>query len=163
MDKFTCLHPTRKWTSWHNGTNNAWTPPHPNYYRYGHMSSPRIPGLHHIHSIDHIKMADDKGGRTQEARGALAPPILDLHTRTLRTDNWLLHSLSRQPPPPPPPIIFLLRHHWQMIPTLNRKLLEKQRVQNHFVSYEANIGHFFCNVNATVSFGNLFNPVYIQI
>ena len=38
---------------------------------------------------------------------------------------------------------------------LNRKQLEKQRVQNHFAFYEVHIGHlFFCNVNATVSFGN---------
>ena len=36
----------------------------------------------------------------------------------------------------------------------NRKLLEEQRVQNHFASYEVHIGHFFYNVNATVSFGN---------
>ena len=43
---------------------------------------------------------------------------------------------------------------WQMITTLNRKLLEKQRMQNHFASYEARIGHFFYNINATVSFGN---------
>ena len=37
---------------------------------------------------------------------------------------------------------------------LNRKLLEKQRVQNCFASYEEHIGHFFHNVNAAVSFGN---------
>ena len=37
---------------------------------------------------------------------------------------------------------------------LNRKLLEKQRVQNRFASYEVCIGHFFYNINATVSFGN---------
>ena len=43
---------------------------------------------------------------------------------------------------------------WQMIMTFNRKLLEKQRVQNHFASYEVHIGHFFYNVIATVSFGN---------
>ena len=41
---------------------------------------------------------------------------------------------------------------WQMITTFNRKLLEKQRVQNHFASYEVHIGPFFYNVNATVSF-----------
>ena len=35
-----------------------------------------------------------------------------------------------------------------------RKLLEKQRVQNRFASYEVHIGHFVYNVNATVSFGN---------
>ena len=39
-----------------------------------------------------------------------------------------------------------------IITMLNRKLLEKQRVQNHFASYE--IGHFLYNVNATVSFVN---------
>ena len=41
-----------------------------------------------------------------------------------------------------------------MITTLNRKLLEKQRVQNRFASYEVHIGHFFYNINAAVSFGN---------
>ena len=35
---------------------------------------------------------------------------------------------------------------------LNRKLLEKQREQNCFGSYEVHIGHFFYSVNATVSF-----------
>ena len=43
---------------------------------------------------------------------------------------------------------------WRMITTLNRKLLEKQRVSNRFASYEVHMGHFFYNVNATVSFGN---------
>ena len=43
---------------------------------------------------------------------------------------------------------------WWMTMILNRKLLEKQRVQNRFASYEVHIGHFFYNVNATVSFGN---------
>ena len=43
---------------------------------------------------------------------------------------------------------------WWMFTMLNRKLLEKQRVQNYFGSYEVHIGHFFYNVNATVSFGN---------
>ena len=33
----------------------------------------------------------------------------------------------------------------------NRKLLEKQRVENHFASYEVHIDHFFDNANATVS------------
>ena len=37
---------------------------------------------------------------------------------------------------------------------IKRKLLEKQRVQNCFASYEKYIGHFFYNINATVSFGN---------
>ena len=44
-----------------------------------------------------------------------------------------------------------------MITTFNRKLLEKQRVQNRFASYEVHIGHFFYNINATVSFGNHLN------
>ena len=43
---------------------------------------------------------------------------------------------------------------WRMITTLNRKLLEKQRVQNRFASYEVHIGHFFYNIYAAVSFGN---------
>ena len=37
---------------------------------------------------------------------------------------------------------------------LNRILLEKQRVENRFASYEVHIGHFFYNVKATLSFGN---------
>ena len=32
---------------------------------------------------------------------------------------------------------------WRMITTLNRKLLEKHRVQNRCASYEVHIGHFF--------------------
>ena len=43
---------------------------------------------------------------------------------------------------------------WQMIMTLNRKLLEKQRIQNCFASCEVHIAHFFYNVNDSVSFGN---------
>ena len=43
---------------------------------------------------------------------------------------------------------------WRIITMLNRKLLEKQRVQNYFASYEVHIGHLFYNVKATVSFGN---------
>ena len=43
---------------------------------------------------------------------------------------------------------------WRMITTLNRKLLEKQRLQNCFASYEVHIGHFLYNVNATFTFGN---------
>ena len=43
---------------------------------------------------------------------------------------------------------------WQMITTLNRKLLENQRVQNRFASCVVHIAHFFYNVNGTVSFGN---------
>ena len=40
----------------------------------------------------------------------------------------------------------------RMITMLNRKLLKKQRVQNHFASYEVHIGNFFYNVNTTVGF-----------
>ena len=42
------------WNSWHNGTNNARTPPY-----YGHTSSPWTTGLYHIQCIDCIKMVDD--------------------------------------------------------------------------------------------------------
>ena len=38
----------------------------------------------------------NRGGAV--ARGALAPPILDLRTWTFHADNWLLCSLSHQPP-----------------------------------------------------------------
>ena len=51
---------------------------------------------------------------------------------------------------------------WRIIMKLNRKLLEKQRVQNRFAAYEVYIGHFFYNINATVSW-KLFSLVYIQI
>ena len=47
--------------------------------------------------------------RGRGARGVLAPPpILDLRTRMLSMNNWLLHSLSRQPPNciyVPPPLV----------------------------------------------------------
>ena len=36
---------------------------------------------------------------------------------------------------------------WRTITTLNRKLLEKQRVQNCFASYEVHIGHFFFSIS----------------
>ena len=42
---------------------------------------------------------------------------------------------------------------WWMIMTLNRKLLEKQRVQNRFAFYEVHRSLFY-NVITTVSFGN---------
>ena len=45
-----------------------------------------------------VTMIICKGGRTGGAREALAPPILDLCTRTLCPDNQLLHSLSQQLP-----------------------------------------------------------------
>ena len=38
--------------------------------------------------------------------------------------------------------------------TLNRILLEEQRVQNRFASYEVHIVTFFYNVKVTVSFRN---------
>ena len=52
---------------------------------------------------------------------------------------------------------------WQIIMTLNRKLLES-RGKNRFASYEVHTGHFFYNVNGTVSFGNRSTlPTYIWI
>ena len=52
---------------------------------------------------------------------------------------------------------------WWMIMMLNRKLLEKQRVLNCFASDEVHIGHFFHNINATVSFGNRLNLSIFKI
>ena len=40
---------------------------------------------------------------------------------------------------------------WKMIMTFNRKLLEKQRVENHFASYEVYIGHFFLQCQILLS------------
>ena len=52
---------------------------------------------------------------------------------------------------------------WRMITTLTRKLLEKQRVQNHFASYVVHIGHFLLQCQRYCQFLKSFNPVYIQI
>ena len=62
-------------------------------------------------------------------------------------------DMRQVPEHPDSTISKVLTVKWRMIMTLNRKLLEMQRVQNRFASYEVHIG-FFCNVNATVSFGN---------
>ena len=54
-----------------------------------------------------------KCGGTTGARGAIVLPILDLRTRTLRADNWLLHNLSQQPPyhiSVPPPLLTSLSY-----------------------------------------------------
>ena len=55
-----------------------------------------------------------KSSGTGGAKGALAPPIFDLHTRMLRADNRLLRSLSHKPPPPDhisvPPLLLLSSH-----------------------------------------------------
>ena len=48
----------------------------------------------------------------------------------------------------------------RMITTLNRKLLEKQRVQNHFASDEV---HFFLQCQCYCQFWKSFKPVCIQI
>ena len=50
-----------------------------------------------------------------------------------------------------------------MITTLKRKLLEKQRVQNRFASYEKYIGHFFLQCQCYCQFWKSFNLVYIWI
>ena len=50
-----------------------------------------------------------------------------------------------------------------MITTFNRKLLEKQRIQNHFASYEKHISHFFLQCQCYCQFWKSFNPDYIQI
>ena len=69
--------------------------------------------------------------------------IAGLHriTDTCQVREYLDSSISK--------VLTVLK--WQMIMTFNRKLLEKQRVQSHFDSYEVHIGH---NINATLSFGN---------
>ena len=45
---------------------------------------------------------------------------------------------------------------------LNRKLLEKQRVQNRSASYEVHIGHFFLQCQCYCQFWRSFNPAYIK-
>ena len=53
-----------------------------------------------------------QGQQNRGGEGELGPPILNLHTRTLHTDNRLHCSLSRQPPPP---IIFLFHRHCSIV------------------------------------------------
>ena len=52
---------------------------------------------------------------------------------------------------------------WRMITTLNRKLLEMQRVQKRFASNEVHIGPFFLQSQYYCQLWKLFKPVYIQI
>ena len=53
---------------------------------------------------------------------------------------------------------------WQMITTLNRKLLEKQGVQNRFASYEVQLDKsLISQCQCYCQFWKLFNSVYIQI
>ena len=74
-------------------------------------------------------------------------------TNNRRTPPYYGHtSLREYPDSSISKVLTVLK--WRMITTLNRKLLEKQRVQNRFASYEVHIGHFFYNINAAVSFGN---------
>ena len=72
--------------------------------------------------------------------------VLVLRTRVMQVREYPDSTISK--------VLTILK--WLMITTFNRKLLEKQWVQNRFASYEVQIGHFFLqvNVNATVSFGN---------
>ena len=100
------------------------------------------------------------------ARGSLSPAPVSINSRTQwlgvteSSDTGLHHiqsimdcikSTNTRTLPYP---WYWLCYKRRMITTLNRKLLKKQRVQNHF---EVDIGHFFYNVNATVSFGNHLN------
>ena len=57
MDLLTCLPGYGQTYQSAQRTNNAQTPPYPK--NCGHVLSLRVPGLYHIQSIDHIKMADD--------------------------------------------------------------------------------------------------------
>ena len=85
-------------------------------------------------------------------------PILALASRHNGTNNSSAPSYYGHASSPRIPRLYHIqgidRIKWRMITTFNRKLLEKQRVLDRFASYEVHIGHFFYNVNATVSFGN---------
>jgi len=64
-----------------------------------------------------------------------------------------MHQVHEYPDSSISKILTILK--WQMTTILNRKLLEKQKVQNHFASYEKHIARsLFYNFNAIVSFGN---------
>ena len=63
-----------------------------------------------------------------------------------------MRQVRKHPDSTIPKVLTVIK--WRMITTFNRKLLEKQRVANHFASYEVHIDPFFDNANATVSFGN---------
>ena len=62
-----------------------------------------------------------------------------------------MHQVCEYPDSTISKVLTILKR-W-IIMTLNRKLMEKQRVYNHFGFHEVHIGHFFYNVN-TISFGN---------
>ena len=80
-----------------------------------------------------------------------------ISTNNRRTPPYYGHASVREyPDSSMSKVLTVLK--WRMITTLNRKLLEKQRVQNRFASYEVHIGHFFYNINAAVSFGNRLKP-----
>ena len=71
------------------------------------------------------------------------------------------HQIREYPDPTISKVSTVLKQ--RMITMLNRKLLEKQRVQNCFASYEVHIGHFFLQRQRYSQFLKSFNPVYIQI
>jgi len=68
------------------------------------------------------------------------------------------HQIRKYPDSTISKVLTVLK--WRMIATLNRKLLGKQRLQNHFASYEEHIGHFFLQCQHYCQFLKLFNPVY---
>ena len=68
--------------------------------------------------------------------------ITDMH----RVREYLDSSISK--------VLTILK--WQMITTFNRKLLEKQREQNRFDSYEVHIGHFFLQYQCYTQFWKSF-------
>ena len=73
---------------------------------------------------------------TRVWNGAWTPPYPSTRVKSVNTRTLLVLTVLK----------------WRTITTLNKKPLEKQRVQNCFASYEVQTGHFFHNVNATVSF-----------
>ena len=74
--------------------------PSPHKYSTGQILNHNCAVTQQVATMIKVHCCVGKGGGTGEARGALAPPIFDFCMRTLRTDNRLLRSLSRQPPPP---------------------------------------------------------------
>ena len=70
------------------------------------------------------------------------------------------HQVRKYPDSTISKVLTILK--WHAITMFNRKLLEKQRVQNRFATYEVYISHFF-NMLMLLSVLEIVNPVYIQI
>ena len=80
----------------------------------------------HLSSPHHAGCRDQLAQRYNNAR----TPLYYVHT-----------SVREYPDSTISKVLTVLK--WRIMTTLNRKLLEKQKVENRFASYEVHIDHFF--------------------